>query len=258
MQPRIALFGDSHMHAVQRAIKRRNAAGAPVPLSAHRRRKEKNGTLVGDTSLEEFLKIVRRFSPDDVVLSLIGGNQHAVFSTIQHPQPFDFLEPGTASGDLASGVALIPYQAVSSYLAGGIEGRDGKSLGALRAATVARVVHVIPPPPKRDNAFITSYHETHFAAENITAFGVSPHTLRVKAWRLQVRLLVVLCERLGIEVLMPPSAALDGDGFLSKDFYANDATHANESYGELLLKAVEARYLAESDEAEVCREGTSL
>ena len=42
--------------------------------------------------------------------------------------------------------------------------------------------------------------------------------------------------------MMPPAAALDPEGFLARDYYANDATHANPPYGELVLREVEARY----------------
>lgn len=242
MQPRVALFGDSHSYAVQRAIERRETKGRRIPLIAHRLRKEKAGKILGDTSFEEFLEKVREFTADDVVFSLIGGNQHAVFSTIQHPRPFDILMPGE-SGPPAPGAELIPYRVASAFLAEGVEGRDGKSIAALRAATDARVIHVMPPPPKRDNGFILSYHETRFAEDNIAALGVSSPALRMKVWKLQTRLLQALCAKLGVETMMPSADALDADGFLAEDYYANDATHANASYGEVLLKEIEASYL---------------
>lgn len=240
----ILLFGDSHSYAVQRAIEKRQGSGRPVPLAAHRLAKIKNGKQQGDTSLERFLEMIRPLRADDVVLSMIGGNQHAVFSTIQHPQAFDFIDP--ASGPQRDESAeLIPYRTLAAVFEKGIRNGDGKSLEAIRRATPARVVHIIPPPPKADNAFIQDYHESHFANEGITACGVSAPSLRLKFWKLQTRLLQKLCDELGIEVMMPPAAALDPEGFLARDYYANDATHANPAYGELVLREVESRYVQE-------------
>jgi hypothetical protein len=240
-EPTILLFGDSHAYAVQRAIEKREGKGRTASLKAHRLAKIKNGKQQGDTTFEEFLEIVRPLRSDDIVLSMIGGNQHAVFSTIQHPRKFDFREP---ESDAATddGAEIIPYRVLASFFEHGIRNRDGKSLEALRQATVARVVHIVPPPPKADNAFIQQYHESVFANEGITAHGVSSPRLRLKFWALQKRLLEALCAELKIEVMLPPAAAVNQHGFLASEYYANDATHANHFYGELLLREVESRF----------------
>lgn len=240
--PRIVLFGDSHSHAVQRAIEKREGKNQPVPLVAYRLLKEKNGRHIGDTSFENFLKSIGKLGPDDVVLSVIGGNQHAVYSTIQHPQQFQFLEPGeTASADPS--LAIIPYRALEAAFATGLRRGDGKSLKAIRAATVARVVHIMPPPPKADNAFIEEHHESLFAREGLASRGVSPPELRLKFWKLQTRVLETLCAEFGIEVMMPPAPTIDERGFLRPYYYAPDATHANWRYGERVIREVETRFL---------------
>jgi hypothetical protein len=241
-EPKVLLFGDSHSYAVQRAIEKRQGKGKSVPLKVHRLAKIKNGKQQGDTSLEEFVEIIGQLTENDVVLSMIGGNQHAVFSTIQHPQRFDFLEPG-GKPVVQEGAELIPYRVLTSFFEKGIRNRDGKSLEALRHGTSARLIHIIPPPPKGDSAFIQQYHESVFANEGITSHGVSSPVLRLKFWNLQTRLLKALCQELGIEVMLPPKISIDHKGFLSRDFYANDATHANHFYGELLLREVEQRFL---------------
>lgn len=239
-KPRILLFGDSHTYAVQRAIERRSARGLGVPLTAHRLLKTKNDVVMGDTTFEEYLALTGKLDQQDVAVSMIGGNQHAVFSTIQHPQRFTFLMP--SDGGAAEGAELIPYRALAQHFDAGIRGRDGQSLAALRKATRARVVHLLPPPPKRDNAHIMKHHESKFAQDNIAALGVSAPELRMAFWQLQVRLLEELCTELNIEVLPPPPSALDSDGFLAPEFYASDATHANASYGELVLQQIEESF----------------
>lgn len=239
-KPRIILFGDSHSYAVQRAIERRVAKDIAVPLQAHRLRKIKNGIVMGDTSFEEFLAEASTLSEDDVVVSMIGGNQHAVFSTVQHPQHFTFMLPGDQAA--RSDAEIIPYRALAQHFETGIRGRDGQSLSALRKATCSRIVHLQAPPPKRDNDHILKHHESRFAEDKIADLGVSAPELRMAFWQLQATLLTRLCAELDIEVLPPPPGALDPDGFLAEAFYASDATHANPLYGEEVLRQIEERF----------------
>lgn len=245
---KIILFGDSHSYAVQRAIEKRLGKGREAPLTAHRLSKIKDGRLQGDTTFEEFLQTIRSLRSDDIVLSMIGGNQHAVFSTIQHPQPFDFYDPdGFDPMDPAR--EIIPYRMVSGLFRKWIRDRDAKSLQALRQATKARVIHIVPPPPKADNGFLKEYHEAAFADASIASSGVSSPSLRLKSWKLQMRVLKKICAKLDIEVMMPPARALDRDGFLAADFCAKDVTHANYVYGELVLRQIEQRFPAKQNDA---------
>jgi hypothetical protein len=244
-RPRILLFGDSHSHAVQRAIEKRKGKDTPAPVAAYRLLKEKNGRSIGDMTFEDFLEMTRKLGPEDIVLSMIGGNQHAVFSTVQHPQPFDFFAPGQVPPSPELSAKIVPYRALEHAFANGLQRGDGKSLEALRKATVARVVHIISPPPKQDNAHIQQYHETHFANDGLASRGVSPPALRLKFWTLQTRVLESICCALGIEVMMPPTGAVDEQGFLRREYYAQDATHANWRYGERVLREVERRFLPE-------------
>jgi hypothetical protein len=236
-RPRVQLFGDSHAHAVLRAIAKREGKGQPVPLVAHRLLKEKNGVRIGTTSFETFLKLIGNLGREDLVVSMVGGNQHAVYSTIQHPERFDFFAP-EANTVAEPDAAIIPYRVIEQTFDIGLRKGDARLLEAIRAATVARVVHILPPPPKADNDHIKQYHETLFA-KDLPKLGVSSPELRLKFWKLQKRILVQICAELGIEVVMPPKRAVDEAGFLRPEFYARDATHGNWLYGERILREVE-------------------
>lgn len=265
---RILIFGDSHVHAIQDALKARGSGGTSVPIEARRllkakgpaesaerprlldrvrslfagRPAESSAATIGDTSLEEFLAMARRLDEDDVLVSVIGGNQHAVFSTIQHPRYFDFIDPDNADEQISSKLELVPYRALYDYFSSSLRRGDGVTILALKAATRAKVVHLIAPPPKKKNNFIEHYHDTHFASEGIASHGVSHHNLRMKFWKLQNRAIEEICSEKDIETLEPPPAACDRDGFLARDFYAGDATHANVGYGELVLRQLEDRF----------------
>jgi hypothetical protein len=235
------LFGDSHAHAVLRAIDKRQGKGQPVPISAYRLLKEKNGIQIGTTSMEAFLKLIANLGPQDLVVSMIGGNQHAVYSTVQHPQRFDFFSLDVEAFD-DGGAEFIPYRAIEDIFERGLRAGDGRSLKAIRSATVARVIHILPPPPKGDNEHIAQNHESLFA-KDLPQNGVSSPELRLKFWKLQTRVLMRICQELGIELVSPPTRGVDEAGFLRPEFYANDATHANWLYGERILREIERLYL---------------
>lgn len=239
----LLLYGDSHSETVFQAAELRQRKRNPTPISVHRARRKKGEKVLGDTSLEEFVELSRGLTESDVIISMIGGNQHAVFSTIQHPIVFDVLESGGGADGLRPGAQIIPHRAIASFLGQGIrDGRDGKAIRAIRAATVAQMVHIISPPPKRDSDFIRTYHETRFKGE-IAELGVSPPELRIKIWRMQHRLTREFCEELAIMPMDPPTTALDADGYLLPEYYAQDATHANRAYGMLLLEELEQRFV---------------
>jgi hypothetical protein len=267
-------LGDSHIHAIKDALEARGPQGTSIPIEARRlfktkqadtgavtsrrqrtwlpawarmpsgRRQPASDVVLGDISFEQGIRIARNLGPEDVLISVIGGNQHAVFSTIRHSEPFDFLLPDqerTSLQDVAKG-ELIPFRILCEYFSWWLRQGDGELIGALRRSTPARVVHLLTPPPKRDNGWIEQHHDTLFASEGIGKFGVSAPELRMKFWLLQNRAIQEICSELGIEVIGPPPGTCDPEGFLARDCYAGDATHANVRYGEHVLRQLEERF----------------
>lgn len=280
MSGRVLLFGDSHIHAIKEALDARGPDGTDVPIEARRLLKSKriadpaepaagsiisrlgrsalkimrpraddpHSVVVGDTSFDEAIRMVRRLTPEDVLVSVIGGNQHAVFSTIRHPVPFDFAAPEQPE-QISRGAELIPFRTLYPYFRTGLRDGDGQMIAALRRATSARMFQLVAPPPKWDNDWIEQHHDTLFASEGIASLGVSEPQLRMKFWQLQNRAITEVCGDLGVELIGPPPDACDEGGFLRHDCYAGDATHANHIYGELVLRQLEAMFQTVPQEA---------
>lgn len=236
----VVVFGDSHAHAVERAIAKRVGKGLPVSLTAHRLLKDKGDIRLGNITFEGFLKLAAGLGPDDLVVSMIGGNQHAVYSTVQHRRRFDFYSPDVPSIDKEAS-EIVPYHAIEAVFDTGLRSGDGRLLETLRSATAARIVHVLAPPPKEDKEHITRHHETAFK-QDLPELGVSAAALRLKFWKLQSRILRQICSELNIEAMEPPKRAVDEGGFLRPEFYATDATHGNWRYGERVIREVERLY----------------
>lgn len=235
----VVIIGDSHTDAIKRALKGRGSAGPEIQISANRISKVKNGKQIGDLSLEEAEQLAESLAPSGMLVSTIGGNQHQAFGLVQHPEPFDFHDP-VSGGPIGQGAHILPYHAIWDVFERGLRGGDGTRLQRLKKAARGRCLHLTPPPPKQDAQHILRKFETDFAAKGILELGVTPAPVRLKLWKLQVRVTQHLCKEWGIELLPPPEGTQDPTGFLLPEFYADDATHANAPYGERVLQQLEA------------------
>jgi hypothetical protein len=237
---RILVLGDSHTQAIKQALKaRRGSSHKNIEIEAYRYSKIKNGKEIGDLSPEKIVDRVAALDSHDLVVSTIGGNQHQTLSLVQHPVPFDLCMPGESEPTEPPAVEnVIPYAQMWDVFERGLRGKDGERLRQLRKAAHCTVVHLTPPPPKEDSAHILKRHETDFVRMGILEKGISPAPLRLRMWQLQVDVLRRLTEEWDVQLLPPPAQALDAQGYLAPAYYADDATHANAAYGELLIEQV--------------------
>lgn len=236
-EPRISVFGDSHSVALLRAQQYGKRTHQYENIRVNRLRKEKDGKLIGDTSLAEFCRAIGSFGPEDFVFSAVGGNQYAMVSTIQPAIDYDILcSPTDQVSDRDR--QLVPFRALHGFIESGVRETVGPVLRKLRESTKAQVYHLIPPPPKEDNDFILAHAEGYFAEEGLQDFGPTRPDLRLKCWKVQLRSLIALCQELDIITVMPPAKAVTSSGFLAPDCYANDVTHANRRYGEAVFKQI--------------------
>lgn len=235
---KIVFIGDSHIHSIKDALISQLHDNVSVgDVSAYRLRKTKNGRQIGDLSLDDSTKLVGRLDSDACVVSMIGGNQHQLTSLIQHPNAFDFFSPDDSSmPNLAS--EIIPYNQMERFFEELLKRNDVLRMQALRSACRGRMFHLCPPPPKESAEHILGNHETDFAARGILDKGVSPPRLRLKTWLTQVSVLSKLTKQIGVELLPPPPTAITENGFLAELYYAKDATHANQLYGQLILEQI--------------------
>src|SRR5262249_38654735 len=110
----------------------------------------------------------------------------------------------------------------------------------LRTATTCRVCHLSTPPPKGDNAYVESRIRDRYRDRSVAEAGINAPGLRLRLWQIEMRALRAICIEQGVEFLEAPREALTTDGFLHPRYYADDVTHANEAYGELVVRQIEA------------------
>ncbi len=234
----VFFVGESHIHAVQVALKKMDISpfeGADI--QAHRLTKIKNGTLIGTLNFQDLLKIGETLGPDDVVVSLIGGNQHSTFSLVQHDQPFSiFQHDGTR---LSENVPILPRAVVKAHFERGLRGNDAKRIKAIGKGGSHRTLHLSAPPPKEDEVHILKRFETDFVRLGLAEKGLSPAKLRQQIWELQNEVLAEILKEENITLLPPPVGTVTSGGFLKPEYYARDATHANEQYGAKILDQIQ-------------------
>ena len=109
-------------------------------------------------------------------------------------------------------------------------------LSVLAPLSGGRMIHVPPPPPLADNAYIASY-PSHFG-KMARKFGVSPKFFRMKMWLLTCEVLRKLCGEKGVVLHPVPKSVGDAEGFLAETFWNEDPSHGNFKYGQIILDDV--------------------
>ena len=233
LKQRVVILGDSHTHAFKQAVTNK-VFPSDITVEVLRMSKIKDEKMFGDISLQKAMELVASLKKSDTVISALGGNQHNSLGLIQHPEKFDFFDSSSSEFDSEADVC-VPYSLLRDVFERGLRGNDVARLKSIKQVAKCKVYHLGAPPPKQDEAHILNRPETSFTTDGILERGVSPAPLRLKLWSLQMSVTETLCDEVGVKFVPVPNEAKSADGFLAKNFYAKDATHANASYGELLL-----------------------
>lgn len=173
-----------------------------------------------------------------IYISMFGGNAHNALTLLEHPKPFDFTLPSQADLPIEPDCDLVTSGYIRDFLLKMSEVYRFNT-STLRNAVREPVVHFESPPPIGSNAFILDRLEAWFKNEERPP-KIAPKYLRYKLWRMHSEIIKESCERGGVEFLETPAGAFDDEGFLLEE-HARDSTHADASFGRLVLKNFEHR-----------------
>lgn len=244
MSGKVLVLGDSHALALAKAHEVRSE---PTPGSEGIQfdinwLAKKDGSR-GDLPLADALERVLLLESDDMLVLSILGTFHNIFGMLQHEQPFDFFSRGDETMTPAEGRLVVPENALWDTFRENNE-RNG-SMAVLRSKGRGSVYHLATPPPKEDSAFIMA-RATRYNGRLLVEAGLNLASIRLKLWKLEMRVLAQLFTEWNIHLVLPPPEAQTADGFLKPEYYGRDATHANAAYGELVLRQLEAAATASS------------
>lgn len=239
---KVFILGDSHTTAIAEAVKLRQETGrdidSPFELYASRFSKQKtNGSVVPGLSPQDAEALLSKARNTDVLVCVLGGNQYNTLGLLEHVEPFDLIEPETRADPQPTAARIIPLAQMNAAFSAFV--------GSVRRAVMhhmtgfkGKTLYLNPPPPKADNAYIKKNAEGYFRTEGKVRLNISPADMRRRLWSVQSQALARMCDDLGVQFVDSPDAAKDG-GFLKRDCYGADATHANAHYGELVLRQLE-------------------
>lgn len=225
------IVGQSHTGALISARKQLGSAAYHDLEILNVNTRDRSIPVVKKIALGGYLPEAGKFT---LVASMMGGNFYNTFGLIDNSVPFDFMAPGDSADSVASNRHLITYELLHCYFRDAMRRGFLKSILALKNFYNVSFIHIISPPPIRDNQHIIDNPGGYFSDK--VHLGVAPASLRKKLYRLHTRVLVEFCHEHGIPTLPPPPDAVTEDGFLARPFWENDPTHANAAYGRLVLE----------------------
>jgi hypothetical protein len=190
----------------------------------------------GDTSVAEAAELARNLQAQDCLVIMYFGTIHNIVGLLNHETPFTLVTAEDCDDVRTGAATLIPLNAMRAYLSDMIAA--DQTVRTLAEAAQCRVLHPMPPPPKETPAAPTP--DKAYRGRSIEDVGFSPAPRRRALWRLERDVLEAQLAKLGVELLDPPSDAMDQRGFLKPDYHASDVTHANKRYGRLVLDQIRA------------------
>lgn len=224
------VIGMSHVEAIQRALTETSSKAIQIVAlntSAKIYDKEKN-TL-------NLSKLTNQ-NPAHIFVSL-GGNFHTIFGLIENPQPFAIASKDGSYSYSTTGRTLIPRAMIKDHFRVRVM-RLLQHLEAIKNHFPGSVIHhLCSPPPIFDEDHILKYPGVFRPRIHQ---GITPAPLRLTLYNVHSEVYQEHCEKLSVNFIAPPSAAIDENGFLGADYVNNDPTHGNAIYGARVLEQIEA------------------
>lgn len=168
------------------------------------------------------------------ILLSMGGNEHNVLSMRQTTPRFDFISSDEPDGPLDPKAEIVPEAAIRETLRDYMR-ENMQVLRALRAASPLPMALIEPPPPL-PRAHVLAYPKEFFRSQ-FDQQGMSSDALRRKAWRVETRMLQAICGEIGVAYVPTTPELIGPDGLLKAEACGQDASHANEAYGEIMIAA---------------------
>lgn len=253
---RVLLVGSSHANCIAASIRTKlyepSSQNYLVRIVAHGAAALPGGLVVSDSQGRELanpimLKAIQdnvRLRPKPAVwaVSVLGGNHASRLSLFR--QPARYWMSGGGIAPAATEGTFVAEDLMVATLA--------RNLGSLRTflhllgkQEVAGVIHVEAPPPVRSAEHIVAHLPAKTLAlarssgfDEIGPDEISDAGFRLRAWQCQSKATRQVVEGEGAHYLLPPSEALDPDGYLAEQFRA-DAMHASPEYGAAVLRMIE-------------------
>ncbi|MRX08844.1 hypothetical protein GJ697_13455 [Pseudoduganella sp. FT25W] len=177
--------------------------------------------MLNPSYLEEIQKVAGQCS---CVVVALDGNVHNWNFITEWSPPFDFFDPDLPD-KLQAGVQIISGAVIEDYF--GLHAPKLMVRLQLLKAIAPDVPHYLlqPPPPIPSGPQIKSHWDEYTKKDSV----IADKWLRLKIYKVYMRVLENCCRQLGMTMIAPPRDRLDPDGFLPEQYW-RDSTHASEDF----------------------------
>lgn len=229
---KIFIIGDSHTAAIKKALQ--DFKSTEFEIDVHWLYSNKNGTEKGNLPLDVAIEKVKNLAEDDFLVISILGTYHNIFGLLQHQLKFDVMTKN--NNDINQCTIIIPYRTVEAEF----DARclKNKNISLMAQNTVAKTILLMTPPPKEDNIFIESKIK-NLQGKLFLGIGINDSKLRLSLYEIEKESVRKFCGKNGMEFVGAPDSCINNRGYLLKEYWADDAQHANKAYGMKLLEQLE-------------------
>ena len=187
---------------------------------------------------QEYWEFVGEISHGKKLAIVWNGNQHTANFLFQTVPPFTLHGVTESEHDCIP----IPKAMVKEFFKPFFEELN---LIMPMMASASSVTLVNGPAPKPLTHIQTCFKNEPFFVMiakslniDINSLELTSDSLRLELWRLVSEMLASYSQSLGTHFLDVPMESLDPSGMLLEEYWAPDTTHANESYGKLLMEKI--------------------
>lgn len=199
----------------------------------------KDGVPVLNPAIDEMILNKIPQDRNKIFISMFGGNAHNALSLLEHPRKFDFVLPGEENLPFEKEAEVVPTDYIANFITR-MASVYIMNAETLRNYTSDPVYHFESPPPIGDDEFVQSHLEQYFLDQTKGDVPrLSPRWLRYKLWRLHSKIIQGASESRNICFVSCPEDTKDKEGFLTRECYGTDSTHAGPKFAELLLDKFE-------------------
>lgn len=211
--------------------------------------RELYGLLGAFPRTDEYWEALKREAADSTVVLMWAGNDYNGGFLFEVTPRFDYVRANMP--ELDESAVLVPAAAVEELFYNVPHMRDCEQmLRALHEAPNCRVILMETPPPKGDDAALRTMLAAEFGAKaeargfSVENVPLSPPVLRRKLWRSMYDAFRRVALETRTEFLALPAWVFDEGGFLKREYWHSDATHANAAYREAMIADLAERLLA--------------
>lgn len=171
------------------------------------------------------------------------GNEHNEHFFFRSHRPFDLYSSNVPV--ITRSLNIISQQQVRKFFNPHFEDLP-KVLKTLNEAGAKRVRLIGTPPPKKDEQFLREMMkvEPHFAIgvafreKSFEDVELTPPHIRLKLWYVIQGIMRDHARANQADFIAVPDAVKDPEGFLKREYWHQDITHANAAYGEVIAEMI--------------------